>query len=228
MREESRPRPAALPLEGANTSLPASMLTTDQLRSVLESLLFVAGRPLEFAELRRLLLVEERRLREAVAALEGDCERNGRGLRVLRTHDAVQFVSAPENARFVAALLGLPTQAKLTTAALETLAVVAYRQPITRSQIEFIRGVNSDRALASLLQYGLVLEVGRAATVGRPALFGTTAEFLQQFGLGSLDALPKPESPELAAVERQIAEAAARVREAVGSDDIDATPKANS
>jgi segregation and condensation protein B len=215
-RDERSPRPAALPLEGANTSLPASMLTLDQLRSVLESLLFVAGRSLEFVELRRLLLVEDRRLREAIAALDADCE---------RTADAVQFVSAPENARFVAALLGLPTQAKLTTAALETLAVVAYRQPITRSQIEFIRGVNSDRALASLLQYGLVIEVGRAGTVGRPALFGTTAEFLQQFGLGSLDALPRPESPELAAVERQIAEAA-RVREAVSGDEDDATPHA--
>ena len=227
-REESRPRPAVLPLEGANTGLPASLLTAEQLRSVLESLLFVAGRPLEFAELRRLLLVEDRRLRDAVVALEVDCERDGRGLRVLRTADAVQFVSAPENARFVAALLGLPTQAKLTTAALETLAVVAYRQPITRSQIEFIRGVNSDRALASLLQYGLVLEVGRAVTVGRPALFGTTAEFLQQFGLGSLDALPRPESPELAAIERQIAEAAARVREAVGGDEGEAAPHARS
>ncbi len=216
--EESRPRPAALPLDGANTSLPASLLTIEQLRSVLESLLFVAGRPLEYVELRRLLLVEDRRLRDAISALDADCERNGRGLRVLRTADAVQFVSAPENARFVAALLGLPTQAKLTTAALETLAVVAYRQPITRSQIEFIRGVNSDRALASLLQYGLVFEVGRAATVGRPALFGTTAEFLQQFGLGSLDALPTPESPELAAVERQLSAAAARIREAVGDD----------
>jgi segregation and condensation protein B len=221
--ELTPPRPMPLPLEGAHTSLPASLLTVEQLRSVLESLLFVAGRPLDYAELRRLLLIDDRRLREAVAALEGECERGGRGLRILRTADAVQFVSAPENARFVAALLGMPTQAKLTTAALETLAVVAYRQPITRSQIEFIRGVNSDRALASLLQYGLVLEVGRAATVGRPALFGTTPEFLQQFGLGSLDALPKPESPELAAVERQLAAAAERIREAVGGDEEDAS-----
>ena len=135
---------------------------------MLESLLFVAGRPLEYVELRRLLLVEDRRLRDAIAALDADCERNGRGLRVLRTADAVQFVSAPENARFVAALLGLPTQAKLTTAALETLAVVAYRQPITRSQIEFIRGVNSDRALASLLQYGLVSKLAAPPLLGAP------------------------------------------------------------
>src|SRR5262249_8325764 len=130
-----------------------------------------------------------------------------------------QLVSAPENARFVMALLGLPTQARLTTAALETLAVVAYRQPITRSQIEFVRGVNSDRALAGLLQHGLVVEVGRAATVGRPALFGTTAEFLQQFGLDSLDALPRPETPALAAIEEQRTEAATRIRAAVGRDD---------
>src|SRR5579883_3249043 len=158
--------------------VPASMLTPDQLRSVVESLLFVAGRPLELTELRRLLLISETQLRGAVASLADECERLGRGIRVQRVGDTVQFVSAPENARFVAGLLGLPTQVKLTTAALETLAVVAYRQPITRSQIEFIRGVNSDRALASLLQYGLVIEVGRSATVGRPALFGTTADFL--------------------------------------------------
>ncbi len=81
--------------------------------------------------------------------------------------------------------------AKLTTAAMETLAVVSYRQPITRSQIEAVRGVNSDRALASLIQHGLVAEIGRAQTVGRPALFATTLEFLQQFGLTSLDQLPR-------------------------------------
>jgi segregation and condensation protein B len=104
--------------------------------------------------------------------------------------EQVQLVTAPENARYIAALLGLPLTAKLTSAALETLAVIAYRQPMTRSQIEAIRGVNSDRALASLLQYGLVAEIGRAATVGRPALFATTADFLQQFGLTSLEQLP--------------------------------------
>jgi segregation and condensation protein B len=104
--------------------------------------------------------------------------------------EQVQLVTAPEHARYVAALLGLPLTAKLTSAALETLAVIAYRQPITRSQIESIRGVNSDRALASLIQHGLVVEVGRAQTVGRPALFATTTDFLQQFGLTRLEELP--------------------------------------
>ena len=99
-------------------------------------------------------------------------------------------MTAPENAQYIAALLGLPMTAKLTSSALETLAVIAYRQPITRSQIEGVRGVNSDRALASLLQHGLVIEVGRAQSVGRPALFATTSEFLQLFGLTSLKQLP--------------------------------------
>lgn len=205
--------PVALP------GLPASLLDTDALRSALESLLFVAGRPLELAELRKLLLVDDRRLHEGLRALEAECVAHGRGIRLQRMGEQVQFVSAPENARFVAALLGLPTQAKLTTAALETLAVVAYRQPITRSQIEAIRGVNSDRALASLMQHGLVIEMGRAATVGRPGLFGTTPEFLQQFGLGSLDALPKPDVPEAEAIEMNRAAAARRIRGAVGVGD---------
>jgi segregation and condensation protein B len=199
--------------------LPASLLDTAALRSALESLLFVAGRPLELADLRKLLLVDDRQLRAGLRALEQECEARGRGIRLQRMGDQVQFVSAPENARFVAALLGLPTQAKLTTAALETLAVVAYRQPITRAQIEAIRGVNSDRALASLAQHGLVIEVGRASTVGRPALFGTTAEFLQHFGLGSLDALPTAELPEAAALEAHRSTAAERIRQAVGADD---------
>jgi segregation and condensation protein B len=161
----------------------------EQLTSALESLLFVAGRPLERAELRRLLSVSNEQLDAGLAALTSDCER--RGVRVQRLGEQVQLVSAPENAQYVAALLGLPSQAKLTTAALETLAVVAYRQPITRSQIEIIRGVNSDHALASLVAHSLVSEVGRAATVGRPALFATTSEFLQQFGLASLETLPQ-------------------------------------
>jgi segregation and condensation protein B len=198
--------------------LPASLLSLEQLRSAVESLLFVAGRPLEMSELRRLLLVEEKRLRETIAALADDCERQGRGIRVLRIGDAVQLVSSPENARFVAALLDLPTQVKLTTAALETLAVVAYRQPIARAQIEFIRGVNSDRAVASLIQHGLVIEVGRANTVGRPALFGTTPEFLQQFGLTALDALPKPDLTDAEAAEIARRVAAQTIRAAVGEE----------
>ncbi|MBA3824256.1 MAG: SMC-Scp complex subunit ScpB [Ktedonobacterales bacterium] len=174
----------------------APLTTTAAIGSVVESLLFVAGRPLELADLRKLLGVDDDALRAAVAELGASYTRDGRGLRLQQSGALVQLVSAPENARFVAALLGMPTHARLTTPALETLAIIAYRQPISRAQLESIRGVNSDRALATLLQHGLVMEVGRAATVGRPILFGTTLDFLQQFGLSGIDALPAVILPE--------------------------------
>lgn len=170
-------------------------LTEQQAAAALESLLFVAGRPLTRAELRKLLELDEALLTAALDRLAETLLQGERGIRLQILGEQVQLVTAPENARFVAALLGLPMTAKLTPAALETLAVISYRQPITRGQIEAIRGVNSDRALASLLQYGLVAEIGRAQTVGRPALFATTAEFLQLFGLLRLEELPHVTPP---------------------------------
>ena len=165
-------------------------LTDKQCAAAIESVLFVSGRPLERAELRKLLALDEARLIAGLQLLENELVEQGRGIRLQRLGEQVQLVTAPENAQYIAALLGLPMTAKLTSSALETLAVIAYRQPITRSQIEGVRGVNSDRALASLLQHGLVIEVGRAQSVGRPALFATTSEFLQLFGLTSLEQLP--------------------------------------
>ena len=167
--------------------------TTAQVAAAVESILFVSGRPLEYSDLRTLLDVDDLELTDGLAMLAQQLESQERGIRLQRLGTQVQLVSAPENARFIAALLGLPMTAKLTNAALETLAVIGYRQPITRAQIEAVRGVNSDRALASLVQHGLVAEIGRAHTIGRPALFATTPDFLQQFGLTSLEQLPRPE-----------------------------------
>jgi segregation and condensation protein B len=171
-------------------------LPIQYIASAIESLLFVSGRPLEDAELRRLLNIDGARLASGLQMLADNLESQGRGIRLQRLGEHVQLVTAPENARYVASLLGLPMTAKLTTAAMETLAVISYRQPVTRAQIEAIRGVNSDRALTSLIQHGLVAEIGRAQTVGRPALFATTSEFLQQFGLTDLEQLPKAEKKE--------------------------------
>jgi segregation and condensation protein B len=162
-----------------------------QIAAAIESLLFVSGRPLEYAELRKLLNVDDMELTSGLDMLNDQLENEGRGIRLQRLGEQVQLVTAPENARYIAALLDLPMTARLTTAAMETLAVISYRQPITRAQIEAIRGVNSDRAVASLVQHGLVSEIGRAQTIGRPALFATTPEFLQQFGLTSLEQLPR-------------------------------------
>ena len=170
----------------------STAMQTDErhLATAIESILFVSGRPLEQSEIRKLLHTDEDHLTNALHILERELIEHTRGIRLQRLGEQIQLVTAPENAQYVVALLGLPMTAKLSTASLETLAVIAYRQPITRGQIEAVRGVNSDRALASLLQYGLVTEVGRAQTVGRPVLFATTPEFLQQFGLTSLEQLP--------------------------------------
>jgi segregation and condensation protein B len=167
------------------------MHITTQIAAAIESVLFVSGRPLECAELRKLLDIDDAGLLSGLQTLAHHLESQGRGIRLQRLGEQVQLVTAPENARYIAALLGLPMTAKLTTAAMETLAVISYRQPITRAQIESVRGVNSDRALVTLIQHGLVAEIGRAPTIGRPALFATTPEFLQQFGLTSLEQLPR-------------------------------------
>jgi segregation and condensation protein B len=174
----------------SNSDSNEGLQNVEQIAAAIESVLFVSGRPLAHAELRKLLAIDDALLTDGLRSLEQSLTGAQRGIRLQRLNEQIQLVTAPENARYVAALLGLPMTAKLTTAAMETLAVISYRQPVTRAQIEAVRGVNSDRALASLIQHGLVEEVGRAQTVGRPTLFATTADFLQQFGLTSLEQLP--------------------------------------
>jgi segregation and condensation protein B len=120
-----------------------------------------------------------------------------RGIRLQRRGQKVQLVSAPEATPYIERFLGLSTSARLSTPALETLTIIAYRQPITRPEIEAIRGVNSDGVLRTLLSKGLVEEVGRLDTVGHPSLFATTFEFLRYFGLEDIKDLPELELPPL-------------------------------
>jgi segregation and condensation protein B len=129
----------------------------------------------------------------ALLGLAADLE--GRGIRLQRKGDDLQLVTAPENAVYAERFLGLQLAGRLSGAAMEALAVIAYRQPVTRAQVEAIRGVNSDGVLNTLAARGLIAEVGRLETAGRPVLFGTTFEFLQHFGLGDLSALPSLDTP---------------------------------
>jgi segregation and condensation protein B len=159
-----------------------------------ESLLFVADAPVSVGRLAQALEVTPGQVERALADLEAAY--TGRGLRLQRAGSRVQLVTAPEAAPSVERFLGLEARARLSQAALETLAIIAYRQPITRPEIEIIRGVNSDSVLRTLLRLGLIEDVGRAPTVGRPILYSTTFEFLQHFGLQELDDLPSlDESP---------------------------------
>jgi segregation and condensation protein B len=160
----------------------------DKLKAVLESLLFVAQGPVDVGMLARVLRVETGQVEETVETLAADFRE--RGLRIQRDGRYVQMVTDPEAAPYVERLLGMDHQQRLSHAALEALAIIAYRQPITRAGIDAIRGVNSDHAVATLITRGLVEEVGRAGTPGHPALLGTTVRFLEHFGLESPQELP--------------------------------------
>lgn len=173
----------------------------DHLKLVIESILFVADDPVEIAALARVSGHREAEVLAAVEAIAADYR--GRGLRVQRTAGAVQMVTAPEASPFVEQFLGVDEDQRISHAALETLAIIAYKQPIGRQLIEAIRGVNCDRALASLRARGLVTEVGRAPTSGRPYLYGTTFRFLEHFGLEKPEDLPPlPDMPQQLAPEK--------------------------
>ncbi|GAB4527827.1 MAG: SMC-Scp complex subunit ScpB [Anaerolineae bacterium] len=161
---------------------------------ILESLLFVADAPVSVSQLAEAAECEVRDVEVALQALAQ--EYASRGMRLQRKGNLVQLVSAPQAAPYIERFLGLSLSGKLSAAALETLAIIAYKQPITRPQIEAIRGVSSDGVLRTLMSKGLIEEVGRLETVGHPVLFGTTFDFLQYFGLGSLDELPPLEMQE--------------------------------
>jgi segregation and condensation protein B len=159
-----------------------------------EAMLFVAGEPVTTAQLATALdvatSVAERALNELDASLAS------RGLRLQRHAGRVQLTTAPQLAELIERFLGLEMTSHLSRAALETLAIIAYQQPVTRPQIDSIRGVNSDSMMKSLLNKGLILESGRADGPGRPILYSTTPEFLQHFGLNSILEMPPLARPE--------------------------------
>jgi len=160
----------------------------------LEAILFVAAEPVQTAQLAAALDVApsviERGLNELDASLAT------RGLRLQRHAGRVQLTTAPQLAELIERFLGLEATSHLSRAALETLAIVAYQQPVTRPHIDSIRGVNSDSMIKSLLNKGLILESGRADGPGRPILYSTTPEFLQHFGLSSILEMPPLAKPE--------------------------------
>jgi len=161
---------------------------------LIESLLFVAGEAVSITQLAQILELPADSLELALEDLATSLQ--GRGIRLQRSADRLQLVSAPEAAPVLARFLGVQASARLSTAALEVLAIIAYRQPLTRAQIEAIRGVDSSGVVRALLARDLISESGRLETVGRPILYRTTSEFLRQFGLSSLADLPALEMPD--------------------------------
>jgi segregation and condensation protein B len=161
-----------------------------RLRSILESLLFAAGDPVPIGKLVQLLHgYEKRDIVRTLTELTEEYARDERGFRLQQVAGGYQLRTSRANAEFVSALLA-QRPVRLTRASLETLAVIAYRQPATRPEIEAIRGVDVDAVLTTLLERRLVRVLGRKDVVGRPLLYGTTPEFLETFGLKDLASLP--------------------------------------
>ena len=165
------------------------------LEASLEALLFVAATPVTVSQLAEALKEKPQAVEAGLHNLEKIYSQN-RGLSIQWHAGRVQLTTAPAVSGLVETFLGLEATARLSRAALETLAIIAYRQPITRPGVDAIRGVNSDGVMKSLLSKGLVQEVGRSEGPGRPILYGTTADFLQHFGLSSLAELPPFERAE--------------------------------
>ena len=163
-------------------------MNPQELARIIEAILFVTNGAVSLEGLRRTLEVETSEIEGALKALAE--ARAHSGLCLQRKGSEVQMVTAPDVAPYIEKYLGIHLSGRLSAAALETLAIIAYREPVTRAQIEAIRGVNSDAVLGTLLARGLIAEAGRLETVGRPIVYTTTFQFLQQFGLKSTNELP--------------------------------------
>ncbi|WP_409346557.1 SMC-Scp complex subunit ScpB [Paenibacillus sp. MBLB4367] len=166
-----------------------------QMKSIIEGLLFVSGdEGIESKQLADVLQLPREIAVELVHELQADYIRDERGLQIVEIAGTFQMASIPAHAPYFERLAHTPSRTNLSQAALETLSIIAYKQPITRVDIEEIRGVKSDRALHTLVAKELIEEIGRAEAIGRPILYGTTKQFMDYFGLGSLKDLPDSSS----------------------------------
>lgn len=156
----------------------------------IEGLLFVSSGLVSVYQLAKSLDATEGEIESVLTEMDTHYKESGHGLRLMRVKSKVQLTTAPEISATIESFLDLETSSTLSQAALETLAIIAYKQPVTRPEVEVIRGVNSDGVMRTLLSKGLIEELGRAETAGRPIYYGTTPAFLQYFGLESLDRLP--------------------------------------
>ena len=171
-------------------------MDTPELSHVIEAILFVAGEPVEIDELQRALEVTEIETLQAIDALDSDYSFHRRGICLKRFGNHIQLSTRAEYAPYVERLLQPIQKQSLSQSAMETLAVVAYRQPVTKLEIEAVRGVKCDYSVQSLVNKGLIEEVGRKEALGRPILYGTTDKFLAHFGFSALSDLPKPPESE--------------------------------
>lgn len=161
-----------------------------ELKSIIEALLFTWGDPLDIADISSILDIKEKELEPIIQEMIDDFDYNMRGIRIIRINNSFQLGTRSEHFDWIKKLSNPKTTKNLSNAALETLSIIAYRQPVIKSDIEAIRGVRCDKAIETLMDRGLIVETGRMERAGRPILYGTTEVFLKAFGLENLKELP--------------------------------------
>lgn len=166
-------------------------MSREQIKSIIEAILFTMGDTVETDRMAAALEVNKSELKNIIDEMSAEYINAGRGLRIIEIDGAYQMCTCSEAYEYLIKLVKIPKKYKLTDVQLETLSIIAYKQPITKLEIEKIRGVSSDHAVNKLVDAGLVEEVGRLEQPGRPILFGTTEEFLRRFGLKNTEELPE-------------------------------------
>lgn len=162
----------------------------DRLESVIEAILFTMGNSVELSEIARVIEHDEETTRKIIHNLMDRYSSKHRGIKIVELENSFQMCSSPEYYEDLIKIASEPKKHVLTDVLLETLSIIAYKQPITKTEIEKIRGVKCDHAVNKLVEYDLVMELGRLDAPGRPIMFGTSEEFLRQFGISSLEDLP--------------------------------------
>lgn len=163
----------------------------DDIELIIEGILFAAGEPVEIAKISELLNVSKNEVEEAAKNLAEYYDINRRGIKIIRLEEKLQMCSRGDYAEYIRAALEKKKKPSLSKAALEVLAIIAYRQPVTRAYIEHVRGIDSTGTVTALEDKGLIEECGRLEVPGRPMLYKTTDNFLRSFGLSALSELPK-------------------------------------
>lgn len=164
-----------------------------ELEGIIEAILFTMGESVEVEKIAKAIDKEVKATRKIIEKLQQDYEEQGRGMRIIELDGSFQMSTKPEMYEYLIKVARQPKRQVLTEVLLETLSIIAYKQPVTKVELEKIRGVKSDHAVNKLVEYELVTELGRLDAPGRPLLFGTTEEFLRRFGLTSPEDLPKIE-----------------------------------
>lgn len=178
-------------------------LSDEEIRAAIEALLFTMGTPVSVDAMAAAIGISREETLEAAGFLKEEYETQGRGVRLIELDGSFQMCSSPQMYGYINALTHQPKKYVMTDVMLETLAIIAYRQPITRSEIEKIRGVNCSYPINRLLEFGLIMEAGRLDAPGRPILFATTEEFLRAFGVSSPSQLPALTEEEMSALRQQ-------------------------